>query len=138
MRTVARATEFTAHGEDGRLGARKAKVVVRRIDPWSVLKFSLLFYSCLLLIFLLTLGILFWVLGVTGVLDSLSEFLVGMGLGSAEAGFEFDGFWIFSRLAVASLVGMAFWSLVNLFLALLYNLISDVVGGISVTLAEKR
>ena len=30
------------------------------------------------------------------------------------------------------------WTLINVFVALLYNLISDVVGGIEVTLAEKR
>ena len=29
------------------------------------------------------------------------------------------------------------WSLVNLFVAFLYNLISDIVGGIEVTLAQK-
>jgi hypothetical protein len=30
------------------------------------------------------------------------------------------------------------WSLINVLVAFLYNLISDVVGGIEVTLAEKR
>ena len=30
------------------------------------------------------------------------------------------------------------WSVINVFIAFLYNLISDIVGGIEVTLAEKR
>ena len=30
------------------------------------------------------------------------------------------------------------WTLINVFVALLYNLISDVVGGIEVTLSERR
>ena len=31
----------------------------------------------------------------------------------------------------------AVWSVINVFVAFLYNLISDIVGGIDVTLAEK-
>ncbi len=30
------------------------------------------------------------------------------------------------------------WSLINVFVAVLYNLIADLVGGIEVTLAERR
>ena len=30
------------------------------------------------------------------------------------------------------------WSLINVFVAFLYNLISDLVGGIEITLAERR
>jgi hypothetical protein len=30
------------------------------------------------------------------------------------------------------------WSLINLMVAFLYNLISDVVGGVEITLAEKK
>ena len=31
----------------------------------------------------------------------------------------------------------AVWSVINVFVAFLYNLISDIVGGVEVTLAEK-
>ena len=40
--------------------------------------------------------------------------------------------------SIVGLIGVAVWSLVNLFLAMLYNLIADVIGGITVTLSEKR
>jgi hypothetical protein len=30
------------------------------------------------------------------------------------------------------------WTLINVFVAFLYNLISDIVGGIEVTLSERR
>ena len=30
------------------------------------------------------------------------------------------------------------WSLINVFVVVLYNLISDIVGGVEVTLAERR
>ena len=60
------------------------------------------------------------------------------GFGSTRFGFHFHGFWIFSRLFLIGIAGVLVWSFVNLFVALLYNLISDVVGGVQVTLGEKR
>ena len=45
---------------------------------------------------------------------------------------------VFGWLLLAGLGNVVIWSLVNVFVAFLYNLISDVVGGIEVTLAQKR
>ena len=59
-------------------------MVIRRVHPLSVLKFSLLFYFCLMLVFLFAVLILYWVLGVIGVLDSLSH-LVGELLANSSA-----------------------------------------------------
>ena len=121
-----------------RAAPRQAKMVVKRVSPWSVLKFSLLFYFCVMLIFLLALAVVYWALGVFGVLDSAANLLETAGFGSPKSGFEFDGYWIFTRLFVAGVIGVVVWSIVNVLLAMLYNLVSDMVGGISVTLAEKR
>jgi transmembrane protein DUF3566 len=137
MRAAVRtdADEFTSRGQMHRAIPRQTTVVVRRVQPWSVLRFSLLFYFCLMLIFLLALLILYWVLGLIGVLDSLSH-LIGEFLGNAR--FAINGFYIFSRLFLIGAVGVVVWSFVNLCVALLYNLVSDVVGGIQVTLSERR
>jgi hypothetical protein len=91
-----------------------------------------------MLIFLFAMLILYWILGVIGVLDSISHLLSTAGFGNPKTGFHFHGYWVFSRLFLAGLVGVFVWSLVNLFVALLYNLISDVVGGVQVTLTERR
>lgn len=117
---------------------RRAKVVVRRVDPLSVLKVSVIFYLCVMLVLVLALMIVYWILGVTGVLDSIIEVLRSWSAIDPEAPFEFNGIWIFSRLFVFGLGNVILWSLVNLFVALLYNLVSDVVGGIQVTLGEKK
>jgi hypothetical protein len=130
-------TEAAARRGEERTAARRTKVVIRRVDPWSVLKFSLLFYFCLMLVFLFALLLLYWLLGVTGVLDSAARVLSDVGFGG-EAGFEFHGYWIFSRLFLIGLAGVIVWSLVNVLISVLYNLISDVVGGIQVTLADRR
>src|SRR5205823_10297538 len=129
--------EAAARRAEERVAQRRAKVVIRKVDPWSVLKFSLLFYFCLMLVFLLAFVILYWILGVTGVLDSVAKVLSDVGFGGT-AGFEFHGYWIFSRLFLVGLAGVVVWSLLNMLISVLYNLVSDVVGGIQVTLAERR
>lgn len=125
-------------GEVRGAAPRQARMVVRRVDPWSVLKLSVLFYFCVMLIFLLAMVILYWVLGFLGVLESTSDLLTTLGFGDPNRGFRFDGFYIFSRLFVGSAIGVVVWSLVNMFLAVLYNMVADIVGGISITLAERR
>jgi hypothetical protein len=138
MRAVVRTDDFTARGTEPSTIPRQTTAVVRRVQAWSVLKFSLLFYFCIMLIFLLALLILYWLLGVIGVLDSVSNFLTSIGLGGPKLGFKFNGYWIFSRMFLIGVVGVVVWSLVNMCVAMLYNLVSDVVGGIQVTLFEKR
>ena len=136
MRAVVETEEAARRGEE-RTASRRTRVVVKHVDPWSALKFSLLFYFCLMLVVLFALLILYWVLQVTGVLDSAAKVLTDVGFGGT-AGFQFHGFWIFSRLFLIGLGAVVVWSLVNMLMSVMYNLISDVVGGITVTLAEKR
>ena len=115
-------------------GARRTTVVLKRVGPWSVFRFSLLFYLCMMIAVWLALGILYHLLGWLGVLDAISRFFAGAGWGE----FAFNGWWIFSRLFAAGLVMVVFGAVVNLFVAMLYNLISDFTGGIEVTLGERR
>src|SRR5439155_8130004 len=138
MRAVGRETGVTARVEDTRAAACETRVVVKKIQPWSVFKFSLLFYFCLMLVFLFALLILYWVMSILGVLDSLSHLITTIGLGPRRGNFEFHSFWIFSRLFLLGVAGVVVWSFVNLFVALLYNLVSDVVGGVQITLGDKH
>jgi hypothetical protein len=46
--------------------------------------------------------------------------------------------WIFTRLFLAGSVLVVIWSVINLLIALLYNLVSDVLGGIEMSLVERR
>ncbi len=137
-RAVVRTAEAPAHQDPAASGPRRTKVVIRRIEPLSVLKFSLLFYFCLMLIFVFALMILYWVLGLVGVIDSAQHLLSNLGFGSNSNGFKINAVWLFQRVFLIGVVGVVAWSFVNLFLALLYNLVSDVLGGVSVTLSERR
>jgi hypothetical protein len=137
---VARAVEAPPR-RDGRVpggGSRQAKVVITRVQPWSILKFSLLFYFCIMLIFVFSLLILYWLLGLIGVLDTVTKTLQQFAFGSTKSGFKINGFWIFSRLFVVGVIGVVGWSIVNMFIAVLYNLVADVIGGVQITMSEQR
>jgi hypothetical protein len=126
----------TGRVEERTAGARRAQVVVRRLNVWSVLRVSLLFYFCVMVILVFALAILYWVLGIMGVLGSVSDLLTSIFPGRGT--YAIDGGWLFIRALFLGLAWVVIWSLVNMFLALLYNLIADVVGGLKVTLGEPK
>ena len=115
-------------------GWRRARLVLRKIDPWSVLKFSLLFYFCLLLIMLLGSAIMFAILKAFGVIDSLQRLITDL----APNPYRIAGGAIFRWLFLFGLLGAIVASAVTVFFAFLYNLIADVVGGIEISVAERE
>jgi Transmembrane domain of unknown function (DUF3566) len=120
---------------------RRTQVVIRRVGPWSVLKFSLIFYFCVMLILFFALLMIYLVLSAAGSIDSLEKVLgYVFGNGTSTRGptpVNIDGRQVFTWIFFAGLVFTVVWSLINVFVAFLYNLISDILGGIEVTLAEK-
>lgn len=115
--------------------SRQARVVIRKVGPWSVLKFSFLFYLCVMTVILGALVILYEVLSAVGALDSVTSLIRDL---FADPNFEIHGDWLFSRALAISIGMVVLWTLINVFVAFLYNLISDIVGGIEVTLSERR
>ena len=133
-----------------RRGARRTRVEIRRLSPFSVLKFSLIFYFCVFLVIYLAMAIIWAILSASGVIDSL-EGLLGTVFPSAGAytptgglstrgapPLEIDTGKVFTWIFIAGCVGVAIWSFINVFVAVMYNLISDIVGGVEVTLADRR
>ena len=106
-----------------------------------MLKFSLLFYFCVMLIVYFALAIIYLILSAAGAMDSLSRVLgYVFGSGTSTLGpqkISINGGAVFTWLFIAGCVFVVVWSLVNVFVAFLYNLISDIVGGIEVTLADR-
>ena len=131
----ARARVVRGRTKPARARSRQARVVLRKVDPWSVLKISFVFYLCMMVVILGALMILYGILGAMGVLDTATEFLVDLGFGDD---FEIHGNWLFSRGLAIGLALVVLWTLINVFIVFLYNLLSDVVGGIEVTLSERR
>lgn len=115
--------------------SRQARVVVRKLGPWSVLKLSFLFYLCVMVVFLGAMVILYGILSAIGALDSLTRLIRDL---FADQTFEIHGDWLFSRGLLIGLGMVVLWTLINVFVVFLYNLLSDIVGGIEVTLSERR
>ncbi|MDQ3985014.1 MAG: DUF3566 domain-containing protein [Actinomycetota bacterium] len=113
---------------------RRVKRVLRHIDPLSVLKVSLLFYGCFLLIWLVFVAILYWIVEAAGLfelIENVRDAFVLEGEWSVTLGFVEK--WAFFIGVIVAVV----MSLLNLFLAFLYNVVADVIGGIEVTFVER-
>lgn len=117
---------------EARSRVRTSRVVLRRIDSWSVLKVSLLFYlsACIVL---LTAGILLWVAADrVGVVDNVESFISDAGFPD----FRFLPGQILRGCVLGGAVLVVAGTFANVLLSVLFNLISDVVGGLRLVLAE--
>jgi hypothetical protein len=117
---------------------RRTRVTVRRVGPLSVLKFSLIFYFCVMLAIFLGLVFLFMIMQAVGAIDAVEEFLTKFLVTNDGSTFQIDGAYLLPRFFLVGCVMVVVWSFINLIVAFLYNLISDVVGGVEITLAEKK
>lgn len=115
--------------------SRQARVVVRKLGPWSVLKLSFLFYLCVMTVIIGAFVILYAVLDAIGALDSVTRLIRDL---FADQTFEIHADWLLTRGVLIGFAMVVLWSLINLFVAFLYNLISDIIGGVEVTLSERR
>lgn len=119
----------------GRLRARKVRRLVRHVEPWSVLKVSLIFYFCLWVI-LLVAGVILWSFAVTsGTIDNVENFITEL---FALESFEFNADEIFRASAIGGLVLVVAGSGFTVLMAVLFNLISDVTGGVRFTVVEEE
>ena len=114
---------------------RKVTRIVRRVDAWGVFKISVIFYVILYII-LLVAGILLWNLAnTTGTVANVEGFARDLfGLKT----FEFDGEKLFRASWVLGAILVVAGTGLNVTLAVLFNLISDLVGGVRVTVLEEE
>ncbi len=122
--------------------AKRAKLVVKRIDPWSVMKFTLLFSLCLLIVFVVAVAALDFALRALGVIDSVNKFLLeftGSGGNTPPGGFQLadEPVAVIGIAAIIGLINVVLITAISTLGAFLYNLCADIVGGIEVTLAER-
>lgn len=109
--------------------------MIRRIDPWTVLRFSLLFYACMLVVGMVA-GFLLWgAASTTGVIDNVERFFKEL---FALESFTINGGLIFRSTLIGGAVLVLLGTGANVLMAVLYNLTSDVVGGIEVVVLEEE
>ena len=123
-------------------GNRRTRVTVRRFGLWSVFKFALIFSVCMMVVVWLALMLIFFALQAAGVTDTIS-YWIGCVINAPEGtkhcvASGVDGVRLFTTLFGVGLVMAAASAVLWTFIALIYNLIADIVGGVEVVLAEKR
>lgn len=113
---------------------RRVRLVVRRVEPWTVLKFSVLLFATLYLVFLVA-GLVLWAAATaTGLRENIEKFIGDL---IASDDFRILGPTMLRASIVGGLVLVVMGTGANVLFAVLYNLISDVVGGISVVFEER-
>lgn len=98
-----------------------------------MLKLSLIFYFCVLLVVMLGLVVFWSVVNRLGIIEQGLGFLAELNLEvTINAGN------IARAVFLVGLLNVVLWSGINVFLAFLYNLVADLLGGLRVTLAEEE
>jgi len=114
---------------------RRVRHVIQQIDPWTVLRLSILFYLCVLLV-LLVAGVVLWnIASAFGVLHNFEKFIRQL--------FDLQSFKLhpsvaLEAFAIGGVLLVLLGTALNVIAAFLYNLISDVAGGIQVTISEDQ
>jgi hypothetical protein len=121
----------------GRAPARdtRNRLVVRRVNAVSVFKVSAVFYFGVLVVMLIAGTVLWNVAAALGVIDDLDKAIRSL--------FALSTFKLHPLVALgwAAAIGGALCFLgvvVNVLAAIMYNLISDIVGGVKVTVAADK
>lgn len=111
----------------------RTRTTIRRIDPWSILKFGFVANLVLLGIQLLAGAVLWYVIQRLELIQTVCE-LAGT-VGFEECGV--DGGALFDTFLVLGLLGVVIQTGILVFLTFLANLIFDLTGGIAITLDDE-
>lgn len=119
-------------------GPVRASMQIRRIDPWSTLKVSLLLSVALFFVWMIAVAFLYLVLGGMGVWAKLNS-NVGDLLNntSGTSGELVSSGTIFGGAVLIGLVNIVLMTAMATIAAFVYNLTTDLIGGIEVTLADR-
>ena len=113
---------------------RRVTRVVRHVDTWSVFKVALIFNVFFYAVAMVA-GVLLWqVAYATGTIDNVEKFFEGFGWES----FDFNGGQIFHNAWIAGLFVAVGLTGVAVLLATLFNLITDLVGGVRFSVLEEE
>jgi hypothetical protein len=122
-------------------GPRRASLQVKRFDPWSVLKLSLVLGVAMFFVWLVAVGVLYTVLDGMGVWDKLngtySSLVSGEG-GNAPATPLISAGRVFGIAAILGAINIVLLSALATVSAFIYNVSADLAGGLEVTLSERE
>jgi Transmembrane domain of unknown function (DUF3566) len=120
---------------------RRAQLVLARIEPWSVMKFSFMISLVGWVILFVAVAALYYVLSKLGVFHSIQSTITDVTSSKGSAGSDANGQWFSASriLGYTMLVGAVNVVLITALAtvgAVIYNLVTHLAGGIEVTLKE--
>jgi hypothetical protein len=130
----------TALRRPGR-GPRRASLQIKRFDPWSVLKLSLVLGVAMFFVWLVAVGVLYTVLDGMGVWDKLNgtyTSLVGSESATASTTQLISAGRVFGIAAILGAINIVLVSALATVSAFIYNVSADLAGGLEVTLSERE
>jgi hypothetical protein len=120
-------------------GPRRARLQLRHIDTWSALKISLVLSIAMFFIWMVAVGVLYGVLSGLGVFETLNDLFGQLGTASGADGNSeviTPGI-VFGGAAVIGAINIVLMTALCTVAAFIYNMCSDLVGGLEVTLSER-
>jgi hypothetical protein len=120
-------------------GPVRASMQIRRVDPWSALKVSLVLSVALFFVWMIAVAFLYLVLGGMGVWSKLNSNVGDLltSAGGQTGGELVSSGTIFGSAALIGLVNIVLLTAMATVGAFIYNLTTDLVGGVEVTLADR-
>lgn len=120
---------------------RKARLLVSKVDPWSVLKMSFLLSVALGIMTVVCAVTLWSAMDITGIFDRVNDLAVQiLGTEGAGAGFAVEELVTVGQIAsfatIIAVVNVVLLTVLSTLSAVLYNLSAALVGGIGVTLTD--
>ncbi|HET6877213.1 MAG TPA: DUF3566 domain-containing protein [Jatrophihabitans sp.] len=116
-------------------GPRRARLQLRHINAWTVLKFSAVLSIALFFVWLIMIGVLFGILDGAGIIGKINDAVTTInGPGSNP---PITATVVFGGAAIIGVVNIVLFIALSTIGSVVYNLCADLVGGIEVTLSER-
>ncbi|MFU8839507.1 MAG: DUF3566 domain-containing protein [Nitriliruptoraceae bacterium] len=110
----------------------RRRLTIKRIDPWSMLKFGAFLSLVLYLVFLVVAGVVWFVIDRLQLVDQACELALDVGFTSCAV----NAVNLFQVLALLGAMWVIVQTAVLVFLSFLHNLIADLTGGLVVGIVD--
>ena len=126
-------------GKAGGRGPRRARLQLRHIDIWSAFKISFVLSIAMFFIWMVAVGVLYGVLSALGVFETLNALFgqLSSASGSEVGGDVVTPGLVFGGAAVIGAINIVLMTALCTVGTFIYNLCSDLVGGLELTLSER-
>jgi hypothetical protein len=126
-------------GKAGGRGPRRARLQLRHVDIWSAFKISFVLSIAMFFIWMVAVGILYGVLSALGVFETLNSLFgqLGSASGNEVAGDVVTPGLVLGGAAVIGAINIVLMTALCTVATFIYNLCSDLVGGLELTLSER-